>query len=197
MATSIGEWNPSAFPRSSRATGPEKRACRRGSARAELKLFYWKKPHTRKARNEMALNPLKTNDHAKSYDSPLIMISMTYDQQCERLRFASRNESLSFSLFRPRRRPKRNGAVVRFASGGLRPRRDFVDRDCPANLEGDFFEAALRRLKTRSSDKSQDAEKLRKSALKSLKQLVRVNLCASQESLVQLQRIGSEPYDSR
>ena len=41
-------------------------ACRMEPARAEPKLFESEEPHARKPRNEMALNPLKTNDPAKS-----------------------------------------------------------------------------------------------------------------------------------
>src|SRR3984885_10071107 len=50
------------------ATGPDKKggACRMEPARAAPKLFESEEPHATKPRNEMALNPLKTNDPAKS-----------------------------------------------------------------------------------------------------------------------------------
>jgi hypothetical protein len=50
------------------ATGPDKKggACRMEPARAAPKLFELEEPHATKPRNEMALNPLKTNDPAKS-----------------------------------------------------------------------------------------------------------------------------------
>jgi hypothetical protein len=39
LAISSGEWNPSAFPRLSRAAGPDNGELVDGTARAELKLF--------------------------------------------------------------------------------------------------------------------------------------------------------------
>jgi hypothetical protein len=59
-----GQWNPSAFP--DQAERLLARTCRMEPACAELKLFESEEPHARKPRNEMALNPLKTNDPAKS-----------------------------------------------------------------------------------------------------------------------------------
>ena len=67
LASFRREWNPSAFPRSSRAVGPDKRgACRRARSRRTKAFSSGTNLQARKPRNEMALNPLKTNDPAKS-----------------------------------------------------------------------------------------------------------------------------------
>ena len=59
----------------------------------------------------------------------------------------------------------------------------------PSTSSGQAFEAARRRFRTRFGQ-LQGTKKLRRSALKSLKQLVRVNLCATPTE-------GSQADDSR
>jgi hypothetical protein len=135
---------------------------------------------------------------------------MTYGLQCEALRFVWRNESFRFRRFWPRNGQLPNG---RESSGESRrpscpktlevPHSQFVQRsDGQHRLSRavrshqhplrfwSVFDAAPAALRTTPPVGSPGAKKLRKSALKSLKQLARVNLCAAPKQ-------GSEADDSR
>jgi hypothetical protein len=83
-------------------------------------------------------------------DSAPIRIPTTYAMPCETFRFAWRNERFVLAVFRLRPGPKRNGPAGRASSP----------------------------LPARQSKVQVTAKKLRKSALKPLKSLSRVTLCA-------------------
>jgi hypothetical protein len=118
---------------------------------------------------------------------------MTYDQQCETLRFVWRNESFRFRCFWPR--DVRNETARSCGSPQAASDRDFAALGRLANLEGCSRRFAA--LQNESSDRSEGAKNLRKRALKPLKQLARVNLCATPREPRSTATIGSEADDSR
>jgi hypothetical protein len=85
-------------------------------------------------------------------------------------------EGAADSAGRPRDRPHPKGEAKPYVSKEG-PEGDSGVR--PLDASGAYFEAASRRLRTRSWRETQDETKLRKRAPNSLKSLLRVNLCAA------------------
>jgi hypothetical protein len=116
-------------------------------------------------------------------DSAIIMISITYDPHCETFCFAWRKIRFVFRGFwassaqKTQREERPHGSKRCAASrlvGGSSERRGLRH----LGTSGAFFEAALRRSERGLCGRGQRREKLRKRAVKPLKSLLSVNLCA-------------------
>src|SRR5882757_10040952 len=95
-------------------------------------------------------------------DSALIMISTTYNPHCETLRFAWRKIGFVFTIFGPRRGPKRSQApegLVRLrARCGIASRREATKRLWRPSPRGSGI--ALPRLKLRASQQRAKGKKV-------------------------------------
>jgi hypothetical protein len=155
--------------------------------------------------------PIENKRLREIHDSLLLMISMAYDQPNETLRFVWQmnpfemgscpNWRWSWRVWDLRAEGPRNGRRSQASFWGAM-------RSGASRLEG-RSERSTRSLRLwsvlrgrsrgarRSADGREGAKKLRKRALKPLKQLARVNLCAPPREPRSSAAIGSEADDSR
>jgi hypothetical protein len=157
-------------------------ACRRDRSR-RTKAFSSEEPHARKPRNEMALNPLKTNDPAKScFDTGNDFNHLRPAMRSPPFRLAKRTLSFSLFLASSRLETKRNETAR--SRGSPRWPQTVTSRSPLCGAADQLFKEQRR------------SEKLRKSALNPLKQLARINLCATAREPRSSATIGSGAYDS-
>jgi hypothetical protein len=107
-------------------------------------------------------------------DSALLMISMSYTQDCETVRFAWRKIRFVFAAFGLRRRRKRNGQVgVRVLGEPQITGRSVIAPEARKSRSGS---RSIHRMATGLEAAAR--KKLRRRAAKVMKSLARVNLCA-------------------